>query len=272
MTIPLGMTRRLRRAIAATRIPRMTDTSLTRDTLAPVIARLQPVNAELVRRYPGESCARQPVHTVYGGAQLFTVDTVPKLGQLARRAMDEYAPDARSLAEAIGLSSDSERDIHLAHSVHARVTAKLRREAVEDFRLDYEDGYGVRPDAEEDGHAASAAHEVASGFSAQTLPPFIGIRIKSLSGELRERSLRTAQLFLRGLLEETDGQLPQNFVTTLPKITSPAEITSLARLLATVESERRLQAGSLRMELMVETPQSIFDEHVAPALAALALA
>src|SRR6187200_30915 len=105
-------------------------TSLSPADLAPIVARLQPINAHLARRYPGESGARQPVHTVYGGAQLFTADTVPKLGQLARRAMDEYAPDARSLAEAIGLSSDSERDIHLAHSVHARVTDKLQREAV----------------------------------------------------------------------------------------------------------------------------------------------
>src|SRR4051794_39496414 len=69
---------------------------------APVGARPPPVTPPPPRRYPGETGARQPVHTVYGGAQLFAADTVPKLGQLALRAMNEYAPDAESLAEAIG--------------------------------------------------------------------------------------------------------------------------------------------------------------------------
>ena len=34
-----------------------------------------------------------------------------------------------------------------------RMLAKLDREPVEDYRIDFEDGYGVRPDAEEDEHA-----------------------------------------------------------------------------------------------------------------------
>ena len=37
---------------------------------------------------------------------------------------------------------------------------KLRREPVEDFRIDFEDGYGNRSDEEEDGHAAAAAQQV----------------------------------------------------------------------------------------------------------------
>src|SRR5688572_13150777 len=126
----------------------MPATSLSPGDLAPIIARLRPVNAELARRFPGESGARQPVHTVYGGAQLFAADTVPKLGQLARRALEEYAPDPRSLADAIGYAS-TDGHLTLVESVHARVRDKLQREAVEDFRIDYEDGYGVRPDAEE---------------------------------------------------------------------------------------------------------------------------
>ena len=38
--------------------------------------------------------------------------------------------------------------------MRARVVDKLKREPIEDYRLDFEDGYGTRPDAEEDGHAA----------------------------------------------------------------------------------------------------------------------
>ena len=74
-------------------------------------------------------------------------------------------PTPADLAAAIGLPED------LAATVHARVAEKLRREPVEDFRADFEDGYGNRPDAEEDGHAASAAREMAAGLAAGTLPP-----------------------------------------------------------------------------------------------------
>src|SRR3954453_24205126 len=100
-----------------------------RDAAAPLDASL----ARFAKRFPGESGARQPVHTVYGGAQLFKSDTPQKLGALALRSLDQYAPDAATLAEAIGL------DAKLAGVVYPRVTDKLRREAVEDFRIDYED-------------------------------------------------------------------------------------------------------------------------------------
>jgi citrate lyase beta subunit len=199
---------------------------------------------------------------VYGGAHLFGADTASRLGAAAVRVLQEYAGDPDALATAVGI------DRKAAAAIYPRVVEKLQREAVEDFRLDFEDGYGSRGDAEEDGHAASAALEVAAAAREGTLPPFIGIRIKPLSEELRERALRTARLFLGTLLDESGGRLPQNFVVTLPKITARAQVTSLVQLFTTIESERRLEAGSLRMELMVETPQSIFDEHGAAALPA----
>ena len=209
---------------------------------------------------------RQPIHTVYGGAHLFRADTAPRLGATALRVLQEYGGDPDTLGAAVGIEPTA------AAAIYSRIVEKLQREPVEDFRLDFEDGYGNRSDAEEDGHAASAAREVAAGLKARTLPPFIGIRIKSLSGEVVERAVRTAELFLRTLLDETGGTLPPNFVVTLPKITSRAEVSSLVRLLATIESERRLQAGSLGIELMVETPQSIFDQRGVAALPALVLA
>ena len=60
----------------------------------------------------------------------------------------------------------------LAHAIYTRVQEKLQREPVEDFRIDFEDGYGNRPDSEEDGHAESAAIEVANGMDAGTLATF----------------------------------------------------------------------------------------------------
>ena len=154
---------------------------------AEITATLNHANKEFMRRYPGESNRRQAVHTVYGGAHLFKTDSAQKLGAVALRSLEEYGPDAATLASAIGMNGDEQ----FAQRVYDRVIEKLRREPVEDFRLDFEDGYGNRPD-DEDGHAASSAFEVAKGLAAKTLPPFIGIRIKPLNEDLRARSIRCA--------------------------------------------------------------------------------
>jgi citrate lyase beta subunit len=225
--------------------------------------RLRRANARAQQQYPGESRQRQPVHTVYGGAHLFRADTAQRLGATARRVLDEYSPSPGVLAEALGLRAAD------AGTIRDRVAEKLEREPVEDFRLDFEDGYGNRPDREEDDHAIAAAREVAHGFESRVLPPFIGIRIKPLTDELAERALRTTDLFLSELLERTAGHLPDNFVVTLPKITSAEQVAVLAERFSRMEAERRLAHGALKMELMVETPQSIFDERGVGSLPAL---
>ena len=179
------------------------------------------------------------------------------------RALDEYAPDASTLAWVLGIAPAA------AERVYSRVRDKLQREPVEDFRLDFEDGYGNRPDAEEDGHAESAAVEVATGANNGTLPPFIGIRIKNLGNDMRGRALRTAHLFIERLLKENRGRLPSNFVVTLPKITARSQVGRLADAFEEIERTHDLAGGALRMELMVETPYSIFDERGAVALPSL---
>lgn len=227
---------------------------LTTDALGTVFARLRGANLEFARRYPGDSGLRQPVHVVYGGAHLFRSDTAAKLGTLALRALEEYAPTPADLAEAAGLPET------LASTIWSRVAEKLRREPVEDFRADFEDGYGNRPDAEEDGHAEAAAREMAKGTAAGTLPAFIGIRIKAFNEELRDRSVRTLDLFLTTLVRESGGRLPDGFVVTLPKVTIPEQVTALTDLFDLFEPALGLQAGSLRLEIMIETPQSILNE------------
>ena len=173
--------------------------SLDPDETANVVANLSKANKAFMRRYPGESNRRQAVHTVYGGAHLFKVDSPKKLGTVALRSLEEYAPDAATLARAIEMTGDE----RFAQRVYDRVIEKLRREPVEDFRLDFEDGYGNRADVEEDGHAASAAVEVAQSFATKNLPPFIGIRIKPLNEDLRVRGIRTLDIFVTTLLQET---------------------------------------------------------------------
>ncbi|HEV8325571.1 MAG TPA: phosphoenolpyruvate kinase, partial [Myxococcota bacterium] len=148
-------------------------------------------------------------------------------------------------------------DPALAGRIYPRVVDKLTREAVEDFRIDFEDGFGNRTDAEEDGHAEAAARETAKGRAAGTLPPFIGIRLKPFTEELRERSLRTLDVFVSTLVGEAGGTLPDGFVLTLPKVTIPEQVTALADLCDLLEQRLGLGRGALRFEIMVETTQSI---------------
>jgi hypothetical protein len=229
--------------------------SLSKSSLSELLGRLREPNKLVMQRYPLETGKRQPVHTVYGGAHLFKSDSAEKLGAIALRTLDEYGADPFELAEVTGIGAVGD----LARAIHARVRAKLEREAVEDFRIDFEDGYGNRADDEEDGHARAAALEVAKGMAEGTLPPFIGIRIKPLSEELAPRSLRTLDLFVSTLVGESGGKLPANFVVTLPKITAREQIVVLCAALGELEKTLGLAARALPIEFMVETTQSILD-------------
>ncbi|HJU87392.1 MAG TPA: phosphoenolpyruvate kinase [Gemmatimonadota bacterium] len=191
------------------------------------------------------------MHTVYGGADLFRADTARRLGDLALRSLETWAPDPATLANAIHL------DPGLAETVRERVVAKLEAEPVEDFRIDFEDGFGNRPDDEEDAAADQAGREVARGLAEGTLPPFIGIRVKPLSAELAPRAARTLDLFLSSLLEASGGRLPERFFVTDPKVVVPEQVAALADLLDGIESRSGLAPGTIRLEIMVETPASI---------------
>jgi citrate lyase beta subunit len=224
------------------------ESLLPDDTLDPLLARLREAQDAFARSYPGEPAGRQPVHTVYVGAHQFEADTAAKWAEQAREALAKFGSTPAVFAEALGLPRA------LAGTVHARVVAKLRREAVEDLRIDFEDGYGSRPDAEEDGHAIAAAEALARPRAA---PAFSGIRVKSLSGDLGARSLRTLALFVGTLARATSGELPPNFVVTLPKVTSPAQVSVLIDAFEALERRLGLATGALRMEPMVEVTQTV---------------
>ena len=244
----------------------MPETTLSREAIAAIGAPLHSANRAVAERFPGDSSIRQPVHTVYGGAHLFTADIAVRLGASARKTLAEYAPTAEALAEALDFPSD------LASTIYPRIVDKLAREPVEDFRIDFEDGFGNRPDEEEDRHARLAATEVATGLRRGTLPPGIGIRIKTLSEELAPRSLRTLDLFLTTLLEASGGVLPPRFAVTLPKITCPEQVAALASACDAFEQSRGLAPRALSLELMVETPHTVFAAEGTIALPALVAA
>jgi citrate lyase beta subunit len=238
------------------------ETTLSSDVLHPFHERLARANLADTILYPGLRSDRQPVHTCYGGAHLFTSDTPAKLGTLARHSLAEYAPDASTLAEAYELDPD------IASAIYPALVDKLAREPIEDFRIDFEDGYGTRSDPEEDGHAEAAAGAVAGALAAGTMPPFWGIRIKALSEELRQRSVRTLDIFLTTLLtriqpnaDATDHPHPFRRwgVVTLPKITSTEQVAVLVDLLELLEQKLHLKQGTIGIELMVESPRAILD-------------
>lgn len=170
-------------------------TSLAGAVSEEISASLAPVDAELARRYPGDPGTRQPVHTVYVPGDVFAADTIRSWGDRALAALDEHAPDAASFAAVLGLTDD------LAEPVYDRVRAKLEREPIEDLRVDFEDGYGPRPDAEEDEAAARAARLIAEAYENGTAAPYMGIRMKCMEAPVRDRGIRTLDIFLTGLME-----------------------------------------------------------------------
>ncbi len=234
--------------------------------------------------YPGDRADRQPVHTVYGGADLFTADSAAKMGQAALKTLLNNASDFVEFAKAIELPGhealpddpesvkaliarmdtlqEQERKKEIAwlsYTTYNKVIAKLNSEPLEDFRIDFEDGFGNRSPEEEDQTAVQAAKEVAKGMQANTLPPFIGIRIKPFTEDLKERGTRTLDIFLSTLSELTGGKLPSNFVVMLPKVTIPEQVTALVKLFEAIEENTAIAAGALKMEMMVETTQAVID-------------
>ena len=238
-------------------------TSLTDLHIAPIVEKLRAADAAFIDAYPGYRVARQPVQTLYGGAQLFRSDSIASIGRRALETLRQYAPDASTLAAALGLSTAT------ADAVYARVVAKLKREPIEDYRIDFEDGFGHRPDAEEDEQAVRTANELARAMENNTLPPFAGIRIKPLTPPLRARAIRTLDLFLTTLLDHTGAKLPAGFVVTLPKISMPEEVSALADIFDAFESVHHLEPNCLSMEIMIETPQVIVNRDGACGLPAL---
>ncbi|MEY9967072.1 citrate lyase beta subunit [Streptacidiphilus sp. MAP12-16] len=231
-------------------------TTLSSAVRAGVDTALAEVDAELASRYPGEPSTRQPVHTVYVPADALAETNVTALvrdwGRQATALLDQHAPNAATLAAIVGRPADQ-----LATEVYDRVRAKLDREPVEDLRIDFEDGYGPRPDAEEDGAAVQAARLVAAAVAEGTAPPYIGIRMKCMEAAVRTRGIRTLDLFLTELLSAGSGGLPSGLVLTLPKVTYTQQVSAMVRLAEDFERAAGLPDGRIGFEIQIETTQAI---------------
>ena len=215
------------------------------DLVAELDRRLAGADAALAADYPGDRGVRQPVHTVYLPADRYHARTVSDWGAQARAALEQHGGSATSLAEVLELPPE------LADEVYGRVLAKLEREPIEDLRVDFEDGYGNRPDEEEDATAIAAARTLAENLIAA--PPYHGLRIKSLEAPTRRRGIRTLELFVGELARA--GAITDGFVIMLPKVTSVAQVEAMVVVLEALE--REYDVPELRFEIQVETPQAI---------------
>lgn len=232
------------------------QTTIDQESLNPLLERLAEANRAFSARFPGDSALRQPVHTLYGGANLYKPGAAAKMGDLARRHFQEYAPDVSAFATNLAITDELE----LAKLVYARVQRKLMDEPVEDHRADFEDGYGTRSNEEEDRDVEHAAHAMAEGLSTGSLPAGVGIRIKALTEEAKHRSLRTLDLFVSRLAVAAAGKFPPVFYVTLPKVTSVTQVEVLCESVDLLEKRIGILPGSIRVELMLENVQMLFDE------------
>ena len=169
--------------------------------------------------------ARLPVHVFYGGAHLFRQGIFAKRGE---RAL--------ALPEAADLP--------------IRIREKLQNEPIEDFRIDFEDGYGYRSEEEEEQAATQAGIEFARMANAGQLPLRIGIRPRA---DLR-RAWQTLETFLK---YATGGPLPKSLVVTQPKIEKVEEAKRWREMLEKAEVRFHLPGLTLRHEIMVEHPSAV---------------
>ena len=203
---------------------------------------LEKSDAALARDYPGERAGRQPVHTVYVPADYVKPELLASYANQAQMSVVEHGSEFLEVL-------DGNEDLV------GRVLGKLEREPIEDLRIDFEDGYGARSDDEEDETAREAAGVLAQWIKDGEAPPFQGIRFKSLEKPTRNRGLRTLALFVEALA--SDGELPEGFVVTLPKVTSVDQVKAMMVAAECVERDLGLPPESLRFELQIEAPQAV---------------
>ena len=208
-------------------------------------AHLAKVDDQLANKYRGDFGGRQAIHTCYIPADKLTTTSQSEWGKLALDTLSEHAPTSKKLAHATGL------DVEVVDPIYERVIAKIKREPIEDLRIDFEDGYGRRGDVEEEGHLQAAL----AAFPTITTP-FVGIRIKSMEAVTRARSIKTLDQFVSGLVAQ--GSYPKNFVITLPKVTFVEQVDVMVMAVEALEKAHNLPAGTIRFEIQIETTQSIF--------------
>ena len=213
--------------------------SLAAAEQARLLGPLGACDARLAATYPG-GVPRQPWHTCYVPADRLRAHEARLWGEQALALLAEHAPDVEQLGAALGR--------RLSPQTWDDVQRLLSERPVHDLRVDLEDGYGRRPDAEEDAAVDAAVQALSQGT-----PPSYGVRVKPLEAGSAQRSARTLDRWLTGLAA---AALPPGIVT-LPKVQAPEQVSVAVALLEAVE--RRTGGGRAALELQVETAAAVVD-------------
>lgn len=261
---------------------------------ARIEAMLDTVDAELRRRYPGSNGRSQPIHTVYVPADRVAEETPAEWGATAIDLLDRHY-DLLATFDDTGSLPD--------------VRKRLELDPVQDLRIDFEDGYGLRPDPEEDRAAIAAGAVLAAWSQRSDCPPVgesttgggadepdpdlrrrqhvdrpqqtilgaRGQRPSPVSSGIRMKGLgageRRRALRTLDLVLEGAGGVPEGFVFTVPKIRAAQQIPALVQLCVGLERGYGIAEGSLRFELQIESPQAILAaDGTAPVATMLTLA
>ncbi|WP_245671077.1 DUF6986 family protein [Nocardia amamiensis] len=263
---------------------------------ARIEAMLDTVDAELRRRYPGSNGRSQPIHTVYVPADRVAEETPAEWGATAVELLDRHQDLLATLDETGSLPD---------------VRKRLEQDPVQDLRIDFEDGYGLRTDAEED-RAATAAGAVLAAWSRRSRSSAVGESVvaagitepgephpglphqqhfdqsqqivdaraerpRPASSGIRMKGLSSGErrraLRTLDLVLEAAGGVPEGFVFTVPKIRAARQIPALVQLCVGLERGYGIAEGSLRFELQIESPQAILAaDGTAPVATMLTLA
>ena len=163
-------------------------------------------NRAFMQVYPGDRAARQPVHTVYGGAQLFKAETTSRLGAVARATHGRATADSPAeFARGVGFTDRSRTAGWPRPSTSASAAssnASRSRTSASTSRTASAPAPTPRKTPPRSPRRARSRAACARAL----LPPFLGIRIKSMGEEWKARSARTLEIFLDTLLGETGGQ------------------------------------------------------------------
>jgi citrate lyase beta subunit len=213
--------------------------------------------SKIIERISAESPSfpvrKQPMHTLYGGAHLFSKATPEKVKEIAVKYFSAYIPNPDELAAIFQIS-----DAAIAQELYEKTFAKLHTACLEDYRVDFEDGYGYRTDEEEDNAAVKAALEAAKAHEEHLLPPFFGFRIKPLTKISAKRSLRTLDIFLSKFFPIIKS-LPDNFIITLPKIENIEQCVVFNEVVSDFEKKLNLPDNYIKTELMIELPGALYS-------------